>query len=92
MWLLTSVRPDVSGLVFQAVESLIAERALVRPGQFARVLCGLTTWQRAVGPNNGNCSHVHVSFVIDQSPVCLCWRRRCRRGGLGIQQVGKIHR
>jgi hypothetical protein len=41
--LLAGVRPDVSCLVLQAVESTVAERALIRPGQILTDLLGRRT-------------------------------------------------
>ena len=42
MWLFARVSPDVTSLVFQTVESLIAQRALVGAGEvLARLVLGL---------------------------------------------------
>lgn len=64
MRLLARVRPDMPRLVLEAVESLIAQRALVRPRQLTRVLLRLA-WERPIGANNADCGHVYVSVLVN---------------------------
>ena len=42
MRLFTRVGSDVSRLVLETVEGLVAEGTLVWPGELGRILCGLT--------------------------------------------------
>jgi hypothetical protein len=80
--LLSGVSADVSSLVLQAVECLLAERALVRSRELIGVIRRLGARERPVGLDDSNCggSHLNVGFV-----------QILGRWGCGIQEVGKIH-
>ena len=100
MGLLSGVGANVPSLMLQAVEGLVAERALVGPRELVGGICGLlVAGKRTPGSVDGDGSHVDVSVV-----VCLllllrllpCQLRlvcsvslRCVL--VGIQQIGKIH-
>lgn len=58
MRLLSSVGADVAGLMLQAMEGLIAERALVRTGKvLARLFWGLLLLQEGSHEAHGSSSH-----------------------------------
>jgi hypothetical protein len=62
--LLSSVSADVSSLMLEAVEGLIAERTLVRSGQLIWVLRVLDTRKGAIGLDNGNCCCSHLDVAL----------------------------
>ena len=62
--LLSSVSTDVTGLVLQTVEGLIAERALVGSRQLVGGLGGLSAGERPVGLDNGDGSGSHVAVCL----------------------------
>lgn len=66
MRLLSRVSADVSSLVLQAVEGLLAERALVGSRELIGSLRGLGAGQRPVGLDDGDCcgSHVAVNLMV----------------------------
>jgi hypothetical protein len=58
MGLLAGVSADVTGLVLQAVEGLVTERALVRTGEIlARLFRGLLLLQKGSHEAHGSSSH-----------------------------------
>lgn len=59
--LLAGVSANVPGLVLQAVEGLITQRALVGARQLVRALGLLGAWQRAVRLDVGHSSGSHVA-------------------------------
>jgi len=63
--LLSGVSANVSSLVLQAVEGLLAERALIRSGKLIRVIRSLGARKRPIGLDDSNCggSHFDVGFV-----------------------------
>lgn len=66
--LLAGVGADVSGLMLEAVEGLVAERALVRARQLGGGggVGGLGGGQRAVGLDDGDCGGGHGSVAVMQ--------------------------
>ena len=64
VWLLASMGADVPRLVLQAVEGLVAERALVGTGQLVRVLRRLGARERPVGLDNGNGCARHFTLAL----------------------------
>lgn len=84
MRLLASVSADVTSLVLETVESLVAERTLVGSRQLVGRIRGLGSGEGAVGFDNGDCggSHVAVSLV---RPFVV--RLSCG----GIEEIGEIH-
>jgi hypothetical protein len=64
MRLLAGVSADVSGLMLQAVEGLVAERALVGTGQLVGRLCRLCSWDGPIGLDDGNRSGRHGSAAL----------------------------
>lgn len=80
MGLLSGVSPDVPGLVLEAMEGLVAERALVGPGELiGRLLGRLARRQRAVGPDVGNGSGSHLDVLLLSRG--FGWFRCSSRGG-----------
>jgi len=63
MGLLAGVSANVPGLVFQAVEGLVTERALVGARQFVGALCLLSAGQGPVGLDGRNSSGSHIAVV-----------------------------
>lgn len=63
--LLSGVSANVSSLMLQAVECLLAERALVRSGKLIGVVRNLGARKRPIGLDNSNCggSHFDVRLV-----------------------------
>lgn len=76
MRLLSRVRPDVPSLVLEAVEGLVAQRALVRARQLGRGLSSLPSRQRAVWSDDADGGHVYVVFLL------LLWLLRLLRSAL----------
>lgn len=71
--LLSGVRSNVPGLVFEAMEGLVAERALVRTREFIAVLRRLGTRDGAVGLQNCDCAG-HLAFrFVKVLAVLVCW-------------------
>ena len=64
MWLLASVRPDVPGLMLQPMKSLIAQRALLRTGQFVGCLGWLSSREWAIRPQHSDSGHVALGLVL----------------------------
>lgn len=70
--LLAGVGADVSGLVLEAVEGLVAERALVRARKLCRgVVGGLGRRDGAVGLDDGDCGGSHVSVTLREGVALL---------------------
>jgi hypothetical protein len=82
MRLLASVSADVTSLVLQAVEGLIAERTLVRSRQLVGGIRCLGTGKRPVRFDDGHCCGSHVA-VLGPFVVRLS---RC-----GIEEVREGH-
>jgi hypothetical protein len=83
--LFSSVSADVSGLMLEAVEGLIAERALVRSGQLIRVFRVLDPRKGAIGFNDGNCCCSHLDVAL-MGFFGFLISRDC-----GVKEIGKIH-
>jgi len=83
MRLLASVSADVTSLVLEAVEGLIAERALVRSRQLVGGIRRLGAGERPVRFDNGHCRGSHVAVSLGPFAVRLS---RC-----GIEEVGEGH-
>jgi hypothetical protein len=66
--LLARVRPDVSGLVLETVEGLVAQWALVGSGQVLAVLTGLTADH---GRHHTDGSHFCAPLVLLDLPQLL---------------------
>lgn len=82
MRLLAGVGADVSSLVLQAVEGLVAERALVGTGKLVGRLGSLRSWNGPIGLDDGNRSGRHCCSAA----LVLAWC--CRRW---IKEIGEIH-
>lgn len=79
--LLAGVGADVSGLVLQTVEGLVAERALVRARELVGRLGGLRSWDGPIGLDDGNRSGRHGSAALVVAWCCRRW----------IKEIGEIH-
>lgn len=85
--LLAGMRADVPGLVLEAVEGLVAQRALVGPGQI-RALVGVRAGHH--GRHHAHGSHLSVALVFSVVDLALAvgvWGGR--RGG-GVEQTCKV--
>jgi hypothetical protein len=81
MRLLAGVGADVSSLVLQAVEGLVAERALVGARKLVGRLGSLGSWNGPIGLDDGNRSGRHGSAALVLAWCCRRW----------IKEIGKIH-
>ncbi|KAJ8604929.1 hypothetical protein MRB53_041605 [Persea americana] len=72
VWLLAGVRADVAGLMFEAMESLFAERALVRSWQVCATLVLAVGWAMVDACHgHGRDSSGHVGRrILEGSRLC----------------------
>jgi hypothetical protein len=64
MGLFSGVGSDVSGLMLETVEGLVAHGALVGPGQLSSRLHVLSSGQGTIGPDCGDGSHVSLPWLL----------------------------
>jgi len=62
--LLTRVGADVTSLVLEAVEGLVAQGALVGSRELALSLGGLSSWERPIGSDDGDGSHIYFLLLL----------------------------
>jgi hypothetical protein len=80
--LLSGVSPDVSRLVLQTVEGLIAERTFVRSRQLRAGLGRMGSWKWPIWLDDSDRSRGHLDVCV---LVLVCGSRR-------VEQIRKIHR
>lgn len=87
VWLFARMCSDVSCLMFQAVECLIAQRALVWARQVLSLIVGQSSYQGRQCPHRGShatllvCVSTSLTLILASVIVLL---------GLRVEQVGKI--
>lgn len=89
MGLLAGVGADVTGLVLQTVEGLVAKRALVGPGQvLAGLLLGLLLLQKGSHEAHGSSSHGRGR--LGRGGRSGCGEGVLRRGGFRVEYAGQV--
>lgn len=90
--LLARVRPDVTGLVLETVEGLVAERALVRARQVGTFLSSMLLAAANHGRHHADGSHLGLLLLLGQESQLLAGLLLLLLdSGLGIQQIFKIY-